>query len=66
MPDCLVDQGMADKFLSEQLHPGTLESACARAGQPLTLRRHAGYDHGYYFIASFVADHLAHHARFLL
>jgi S-formylglutathione hydrolase len=66
MPECLVDQGMSDKFLSEQLHPEALESACARAGQPLTLRRHAGYDHGYYFIASFVADHLAHHARFLL
>jgi S-formylglutathione hydrolase len=66
MPDCLVDQGMADKFLSEQLQPETLESACRRTGQPLTLRRHAGYDHGYYFIASFVADHLAHHARFLL
>jgi S-formylglutathione hydrolase len=65
MPDCLVDQGMADKFLTEQLQPDALQGACARAGQPLTLRRHAGYDHSYYFIASFVADHVAHHARFL-
>lgn len=66
MPDCLVDQGLADMFLAEQLHIEALESACAQSGQPLTLRRHAGYDHGYYFIATFVADHFAHHARFLL
>ena len=66
MPECLVDQGLADKFLSDQLNPEALETACARAGQPLTLRRHAGYDHSYYFIATFVGDHLAHHARFLL
>ncbi|MGZ8272418.1 MAG: S-formylglutathione hydrolase [Burkholderiaceae bacterium] len=66
MPECLVDQGTADKFLDEQLHIEALESACLKAGQPLTVRRHAGYDHGYYFIASFVADHLAHHSRFLL
>jgi S-formylglutathione hydrolase len=65
MPDCLVDQGLADKFLDEQLHVDALERACAQAGQPLTVRRHPGYDHGYYFIATFVADHLAHHARFL-
>lgn len=65
MPDCLIDQGMADKFLAEQLQPDALQGACARAGQPLTLRRHAGYDHSYYFIASFVADHVAHHARLL-
>jgi S-formylglutathione hydrolase len=58
----LVDQGLADKFLADQLHPEALEAACATAGQPLTLRRHAGYDHGYYFIASFVEDHLRHHA----
>lgn len=61
----LIDQGLADKFLAEQLHPELFEAACARVGQPLTLRRHAGYDHGYYFIASFMADHLAHHARAL-
>ncbi|WP_341905222.1 S-formylglutathione hydrolase [Polaromonas sp. YR568] len=59
----LVDQGLADKFLAEQLHPHLFEAACETAGQPLTLRRHAGYDHGYYFIASFMADHLTHHAR---
>jgi S-formylglutathione hydrolase len=59
----LIDQGLADKFLPTQLHPEWFESACAQAGQPLTLRRHPGYDHGYYFIASFVAEHLAHHAR---
>jgi S-formylglutathione hydrolase len=58
----LVDQGLADTFLPEQLHPEALEAACAAIGQPLTLRRHAGYDHGYYFIASFVDDHLRHHA----
>jgi S-formylglutathione hydrolase len=58
----LVDQGEADKFLAEQLHPQRLEAACAAAGQPLTLRRHAGYDHGYFFVASFIDDHLRHHA----
>ena len=58
----LVDQGLADKFLTEQLKPEAFEAACAAVGQPLTLRRHAGYDHGYYFIASFVDDHLRHHA----
>jgi S-formylglutathione hydrolase len=61
----LVDQGLADKFLAEQLHPEAFESACAVVGQPLTLRRHAGYDHGYYFIASVVEDHLRHHALLL-
>ena len=61
----LVDQGMGDKFLSEQLQPERLEAACAAAGQPLTLRRHAGYDHSYYFIASFMGDHLRHHAAVL-
>ncbi|WP_213955733.1 MULTISPECIES: S-formylglutathione hydrolase [unclassified Variovorax] len=61
----LVDQGLADKFLPEQLHPQLLEAACAAIGQPLMLRRHEGYDHGYYFIQSFMADHLAHHARTL-
>ncbi len=61
----LIDQGLADKFLSEQLHPQLFEKACAKAGQPLTLRRHAAYDHGYYFISTFIADHLAHHARIL-
>ena len=59
----LIDQGLADKFLDEQLHPHLFEAACASVGQPLTLREHAGYDHGYYFVASFMADHLRHHAH---
>jgi S-formylglutathione hydrolase len=58
----LVDQGLADKFLAEQLYPEAFEEACAKAGQPLTLRRHAGYDHGYYFISTFIEDHLRFHA----
>ncbi|MBL8278514.1 MAG: S-formylglutathione hydrolase [Pelomonas sp.] len=62
----LIDQGLADKFLAEQLHPEAFEAACAAVGQPLNIRRHAGYDHGYYFIASFVDDHLRHHAAQLL
>jgi len=62
----LIDQGLADKFLAEQLHPAQFEAACAALGQPLTLRRHAGYDHGYYFIQSFMADHLRHHAASLI
>ncbi|MFG6467546.1 S-formylglutathione hydrolase [Roseateles sp. BYS87W] len=62
----LIDQGLADKFLAEQLHPDVFEAACAAVGQPLTLRRHAGYDHGYFFIASVVDDHLRHHAAQLL
>ena len=61
----LVDQGMGDQFLEEQLYPGVLEEACAESGQPLTIRRHEGYDHGYYFIATFVDDHLRHHAAAL-
>lgn len=61
----LVDQGLADPFLAEQLHPERLEAACRGVGQPLTLRRHSAYDHGYYFIQSVMADHLAHHARTL-
>lgn len=61
----LIDQGLADKFRPNQLYPEKFEAACVQAGQALTLRRHEGYDHGYYFIASFVADHLAHHARVL-
>jgi S-formylglutathione hydrolase len=61
----LVDQGLADQFLAEQLNPDVFEAACQAAGQPLTLRRHAGYDHGYYFISTFIEDHLAHHAKVL-
>ncbi len=59
----LIDQGLADKFLAEQLHPHLFEAACALVGQTLVLRQQAGYDHGYYFIASFMADHLRHHAQ---
>ncbi|MDN8003621.1 S-formylglutathione hydrolase [Burkholderia multivorans] len=62
----LVDQGLADQFLANQLNPDVFEAACAKAGQPLTLRRHPGYDHGYYFISTFIADHIAHHARVLM
>jgi S-formylglutathione hydrolase len=62
----LIDQGLSDQFLAEQLHPDVFEAACRAAGQPLTLRRHEGYDHGYYFISTFIEDHLAHHAKVLL
>ncbi len=61
----LVDQGEADEFLATQLRPGLLQAACAAAGHPLTLRLQPGYDHSYYFIASFIGDHVAHHARAL-
>jgi len=67
----LIDQGMADPYLSEQLYPEAFEAACREVQQPLTLRRHEGYDHGYYFISTFIEDHLrfhhcqlsAHHSR---
>ena len=59
----LVDQGLADKFLAEALYPHAFDAACQQAGQPLTLRRHEGYDHGYYFISTFMKDHVAFHAR---
>lgn len=61
----LVDQGLGDKFLATQLHPHLLDAACSEAGQPLTLRRHDGYDHGYYFISTFIDDHLRFHAASL-
>jgi S-formylglutathione hydrolase len=61
----LIDQGLGDKFLTEQLRPELFEQACARSGQKLQLRRHALYDHGYYFIQSFMAQHLAFHAAAL-
>ncbi len=63
VPHILIDQGMCDPFLAEQLHPHLFEAACKAVGQPLTLRRHPNYDHGYYFIASLVEDHLRHHAK---
>lgn len=59
----LIDQGDADGFLDRQLKPEIFAAACEAAGQPLTLRMQAGYDHSYYFIASFVEDHLRHHAQ---
>ncbi len=61
----LVDQGEADGFLHDQLKPELLEAACAANGHPLTLRMQPGYDHSYYFIASFVGDHVRHHAKAL-
>jgi len=63
--ELLVDQGSADPFL-DQLQPDLLEAACRDAGVPLTLRRQAGYDHSYYFIASFMEDHLRWHAQRLI
>jgi S-formylglutathione hydrolase len=65
-PPLLVDQGLADPFLERELQPERLEQACKDAGYPLTLRRQPGYDHGYYFISTFMEDHLRHHARALL
>jgi S-formylglutathione hydrolase len=62
LPELLVDQGEADAFLEEQLRPDLLRAACADAGIPLTLRMQPGYDHSYYFISTFMADHLRWHA----
>jgi S-formylglutathione hydrolase len=61
----LVDQGLDDTWLPEQLKPELLEAACADSGVPLEVRRHAGYDHGYYFISTFIEDHLRYHADLL-
>lgn len=63
--EILVDQGTADPFLEDELKPALLREACADADQPLTLRMQEGYDHSYYFIATFMPDHIAHHARIL-
>ena len=64
--EILVDQGLADKFLHQsQLLPELFEEACAAAHQPLRLRRHDGYDHGYYFISTFIEEHLRFHAAAL-
>jgi len=66
VPDILVDQGTADEFLEEgQLLPETLEDACEKAGIKLQLRRQHGYDHSYHFIATFIGEHIAFHARAL-
>ncbi len=61
----LIDQGLADKFLNEQLHPHLFEAACKQVNQILDLNRQEGYDHGYYFVASFIERHLRHHAKSL-
>ena len=61
----LVDQGLADNFLEGQLHPHLLEEACAGVGQKITVNRHAGYDHSYFFIATVIGEHLRHHAKAL-
>ncbi len=63
LPDLLVDQGAADSFLDGQLKTHLLEEACDRAGQPATIRKQPGYDHSYYFISSFMAEHLRWHAE---
>ena len=59
----LIDQGEADEFLPVQLKPHLLKQACEAVGHPLQLRMQPGYDHSYYFIATFIGEHLAHHAR---
>lgn len=61
----LIDQGEADQFLEAQLKPELFDQACAEAGQALLLRRHLGYDHSYWFVSSFIGDHLRHHAKAL-
>ena len=61
-----IDVGTADRHLESQLKPHLFESACKAAGQPLDLRRHDGYDHGYYFVSTFVEAHLRHHAAALM
>ena len=61
----LVDQGLNDEFLETQLRPELLRNACDEANHPLTLNLRAGYDHSYYFIASFMGEHIAHHASAL-
>jgi S-formylglutathione hydrolase FrmB len=64
-PPMLIDQGTDDQFLETQLYPHLLEQAAKNVGYPLTLRRQPGYDRGYYFISSFIEDHLRHHGRML-
>ncbi|MEL6297150.1 MAG: S-formylglutathione hydrolase [Pseudomonadota bacterium] len=61
----LIDQGLADTFIETQLKPELIEAAADTHGHPLTLRRHEGYDHSYFFIATFIDDHIAHHAAAL-
>ncbi len=61
----LVDQGLGDEFLTHQLRPELLKAACEKAGHPLTLNLREGYDHSYYFIATFIGDHVAYHGKIL-
>jgi S-formylglutathione hydrolase len=61
----LIDQGLGDQFLAEQLHPDIFERNARDAGHRVTVRRHEAYDHGYFFISTFVGEHIAHHARVL-
>lgn len=61
----LVDQGLADEFLEVQLKPELLENVAEETGFPVTLRRHPGYDHSYYFMSTFMKDHMAHHAKII-
>ncbi|MDP2028509.1 MAG: S-formylglutathione hydrolase [Thiobacillus sp.] len=63
LPSALIDHGTADEFLAEQLFPQNLQAACTARGIPLTLRMQDGYDHSYHFIATFIGEHLAFHAR---
>jgi S-formylglutathione hydrolase len=63
LPDLLVDQGDADAFLGEQLRTDLLEAACARAGQKATIRMQPGYDHSYFFISTFMAEHVRWHGE---
>lgn len=63
--EILVDQGLSDNFLEDQLHPHLLEEACAAVGQKITVNRREGYDHSYFFITSVIGDHLRHHAKVL-
>lgn len=64
-PAILIDQGLADDFLADQLMPEKFAAACETANQSLNLRQHAGYDHSYFFISSFIDDHIQHHAAIL-
>lgn len=61
----LIDQGLGDPFLKEQLQPELFEKACQDAGQPVEIRLHDAYDHSYYFISTLMEDHLRHHASVL-
>ncbi len=65
-PDLLIDQGLDDQFLTQQLYPEALEKACREADQKLTLRFHSGYDHSYYFISTFIGEHLSYHRDALI